>query len=386
MPDLQAPFQFRLPTTVEFQPGATDRLGEICRDAGFTSAFVVIDPGLHRAGLAEGALSSLAAAGLPVQIWTQLQPNPVTDDMEAAAESFDRAQGAVVIGIGGGSALDTAKGVAVLATNGGRLKDYSGNGQVPKRCWPLVLVPTTAGTGSEVSASISVTETISNNKLAVRDMNNCAWIAVLDPSLLTGLPALVAAHSGMDALTHAVESYVSRRATPISRMFAFEAAQRINESIERFVADRTEEEPAANMLYASCLAGVAFSHTGTGNAHAVSRALGGRYGVVHGLGCAVALVPVMRFNLADAEAGYADLARAFGVHDPEASLADNAERAVRRVAEIRANVGIPERLDLIVPSADMPDLARWTVENSTPNPRSTDENQARDLLLAVVAQ
>jgi alcohol dehydrogenase class IV len=385
MPEPLVPFEFRLPTALRFQPGAAEHLGEICRDSGYSSAFVVVDPGLHRLGAADAALASLEAAGIDVELWTNLQPNPVTDDMEAAASAFDRREGSLVIGIGGGSALDTAKGVAVLATNGGKLRDYAGNGQVPNRCWPLLLVPTTAGTGSEVSASISVTDAATHDKLAVRDPNNCAWIAVLDPTLLTGLPAVVAAHSAMDALTHAVESYVSRRSMPMSRLFAYEAARLINQSIEPFVADRTDPAHGANMLYGSALAGAAMSHTGTGNAHAVSRALGGRYGVIHGLGCAVALEPVMRFNVTAAEQGYAELAEAFGVRDPSATAAENAARTVERVAEIRAHVWIPQRLDLIVPTDDLPGLVRWTVENSTPNPRTTDDADARELLLAVVA-
>lgn len=384
LPDL-ATFNFQLPTQLDFAAGSSARLGELCGRNGYRSAFVVIDPGLHAIGLANEILKSLADAGIATSVWTRVQPNPITTDIEAAASSFDRSEGSVVIGIGGGSALDTAKGAAMLATNGGRLADYSGNGRVPSRAWPLILIPTTAGTGSEVSASISVTDAETKDKLAVRDMNNCAWFAVLDPELLRGLPMQVAAHSGMDALTHAVESMVSNRATPISRLFAWEAGRRINQSIEAFVADRTDEDHGANMLYASCLAGIAFSHTGTGNAHAVSRALGGRYGVVHGLGCGVALEPVMRFNLEAAAAGYAELARAFGVQDDSLDELGNAGRALARVAEIRASVGLPERLDIRVAEDEMEILAAWTVENSTPNPRKTSTEDARQLILDVIA-
>lgn len=375
----------RLPTQIDFAEGSSDAVGRLCDGHGYTAAFVVIDPGLHDLGLADAMLKSLDEAGIAVEIWTQVQPNPITTDIEAAAAAFNKAASSVVIGIGGGSALDTAKGVALLATNGGQLADYSGNGRVPNRAWPLVLVPTTAGTGSEVSASISVTDAGTKDKLAIRDMNNCASFAVLDPNLLAGLPASVAANSGMDALTHAVESMVSNRATAISRLFAYEAARRINDSIEAFVTDRSDIAHGGNMLYASCLAGVAFSHTGTGNAHAISRALGGRYGIIHGLGCGVALEPVMRFNLTEAAAGYAELATAFGIHDDSLDQAANAERAVERVAEIRANVGLPQRLDVTVAADEMEVLATWTVENSTPNPRKTTSEDARQLILAVVS-
>ena len=377
-------FQFSLPTRVHLESGGASRIGELCESEGYSSAFLVIDPQLSELGIADGMIRSLEKSGIKFRICTNLKPNPIDTDMEDAWSDFDKHQESLVIGFGGGSALDTAKGVALLATNGGRLRDYAGNGRVPKRAWPLVLVPTTAGTGSEVSASISVTTHDTHDKLAIRDFNNCAWIALLDPALLAGLPASVAAVSGADALTHAVESYVSNRSTTMSRLFAFEAARRIACSLEAFVADRTDEYHATNMLYGSCLAAVAFSQTGTGNAHALSRALGGQFDIPHGLGCGVALEHVMRFNRDAALQGFADLADAFDIK--AATPAQRADLLINRVAQIRANIGLPADLDIALDDQTLDLLANWTVENSTPNPRKTSKEDAKSLLLTLAPQ
>jgi alcohol dehydrogenase class IV len=378
------PLSFLLPTRIELGVGLAERLGKLSAEAGYRSAFVVVDPGVHAAGAADGALRSLEAAGLTLTLWTRLQPNPTDVDVEAGAAALAEDRKDVIIGIGGGSALDTAKGIAVLATNPGRVRDFAGNGNVPNRAWPLVLVPTTAGTGSEVTANISITDVRTHDKLALRDPNNYATLAILDPALLRGLPAPAAAAAGMDALTHAVESYVSVRATALTKLLAYDATRRIGASIEAFVADRGDERHATEMLYASCLAGIAISHTGTGNAHAVARALGGRYGVAHGLGCGVALEPVMRFNSEAVRDDYATLAQALRVADPSAGADANAERAIRRVGQIRATVGLPERLDVDVAAEALPELGRWAADASGPNPRPTSPDEAAELVRAVV--
>lgn len=375
---------FLLPTRIELARGLAQRLGELCAEAGYTSAFVVIDPGVKASGAADPAVESLERARVETTIWTRLQPNPVDVDVEAGAAALAETPRDVVIGIGGGSALDTAKGIAVLATNPGRVRDFAGNGNVPVKACPLVLVPTTAGTGSEVTANISITDSDTHDKLALRDPNNYASIAVLDPVLLRGLPAGAAASAGMDALTHAVESYVSVRASPLTRLLAYDATRRIGSSLVAFVADRGGLEHATEMLYASCLAGIAISHTGTGNAHAVARALGGKYDIPHGVGCGVALEPVMRFNQTTVPREYAELADALGVRIPGASAEVNAAAAIDRIGELRAGTGLPERLDVTVADDLLPILGQWAAENAGPNPRPTSQSDACALIREVV--
>lgn len=379
-----APFDFFLPTQIQFGSGKSQGLGRLCQSQGYGSAFVVIDPGVYDSGAVEGALANLRDSNVKVTEWTDLQSNPIDTDVEAAARKLAENPSDVIIGIGGGSAQDTAKGIAILAANGGRIRDYAGNGNVPRRAWPFILVPTTAGTGSEATANASITQSDSHDKLAIRDPNAYAYHAILDPDLLAGLPGKAAAAAGIDALTHAIESFTSIRASEMSRFIAYESISRIANSLENFVADRANETAAENMLYASFLAGIAISHTGTGAAHALSRAVGGRFGVAHGVGCGVALAPVMQFNAAESAEQYATIARALGVHDEHASVESNAARAAARVDEIRENIGIPARLGLKASAADMDDLGRWVVENAGPNPRTTGLVEAHQLLQQIL--
>lgn len=374
------PFDFFFPTQVQFGEGKSQELGHLCQSQGYGSAFVVIDPGVYKSGAVEGVLANLRDLDVKVVEWTDLQSNPIDTDVEAAAAKLAENPSDVIIGIGGGSAQDTAKGIAVLAANGGRVRDYAGNGNVPRRARPFILVPTTAGTGSEATANASITQSDSHDKLAIRDPNAYAYHAILDPNLLAGLPAGAAAAAGIDALTHAIESYTSTRASEMSRFIAYESISRIATSLENFVADRADKTAAGNMLYASFLAGIAISHTGTGAAHALSRAVGGRFGVAHGIGCGVALAPVMQFNAAESANHYATIARALGVYDENATPESNAALAAARVDEIRQNIGIPLTLGLSASAGDMDDLGRWVVENAGPNPRTTGLQEARQLL------
>lgn len=377
-------FGFHLPTRIEFGPGASRRVGELCRERGHRSVFCVVDPGLHALGAADEVLASLDAAGLDVTVWTDLQPNPIDVDVECAVAAMLAGHHDVVVGLGGGSAQDTAKAVAVLATNGGRVRDYAGNGNVPRPASPLVLIPTTAGTGSEVTANASITNSDTQDKLAIRDPHAYAQLAILDPELLAGLPAGAAAAAGIDALTHAVESYASVRGSELTRSLAAEAIRRMAHSLEAFVADRSDPDAASSMLFASFLAGIAISHTGTGNAHAVSRALGGRYGIAHGVGCGVALPGVMRFNAEEHPEVYAEIAAALGVARPGASAAENAAAGADRVDAIRAAIGIPARLGLEADEQTMAELEGWVVDNAGPNPRPTSREDARLLLTGVM--
>lgn len=384
MMDQMPNFEFGVPTRLHFGAGVARNLGGALRKDGFDSAFLVVDPGVVRAGVAQPILDSLKTAGIAVTQFTQVEPDPLDRDMEAGAADFAASPCQIVVGIGGGSAMDTAKAIALLATNGGRVRDYNGTDRVPADPCPLVLIPTTAGTGSEVTANIAVTNADTHEKMSVRSPRNYPRLAFLDPELLAKLPVSAAAASGMDALVHAIESYVSTRATPMTRMLAYEATRRIGHSLREFVANRADLEHGAQMLFGSMLAGMAISHTGTGSAHAVARALGGKLGVPHGLACALMLEPVMRFNQPVAEERFAELAIALGAaRDGTASTL--AAAAIKRVVALRAAVGLPSRLPIEVLEPDLAELALRSAENAGPNPRKTSPADARDLLLQVIA-
>lgn len=382
--DRITPFEFGVPTRLHFGAGVAKGLGAVLRNAGFSTTFVVVDPGVMQAGIAGSLLASLDAAEIACAVFSRVKPDPLDADMEAGAAEFLAVPRQVVIGIGGGSAMDTAKAIALIATNGGRVRDYDGTDQVPKDPCPLVLIPTTAGTGSEVTANIAATNVDSHEKLSVRSPRNYPRLAFLDPELLAQLPRSAAAASGMDALVHAIESYVCLRATPMTHMLAYEATRQIGQSILGFVADRANLELGAQMLFGSMLAAMAISHTGTGSAHAVARAIGGKYEVAHGLACAVLLEPVMRFNQPVAEERFAQLAHALGTRH-EGSAAALAQAAIERVAELRAGIGLPDRLPIEVPEPVLAKLADWASQSAGPNPRKTNPADARRLLLQVIS-
>lgn len=377
-------FEFGVPTRLYFGAGAARNLGEAVRKSKFGSAFVVIDPGVMWAGVARPILDSLDAAGVAVTQFTRVEPDPLDRDMEAGAAEFAANPCGVVVGIGGGSAMDTAKAIALLAANGGRVRDYNGTDRVSNDPCPLILIPTTAGTGSEVTANIAVTNADTHEKMSVRSSRNYPKFAFLDPELLVQLPVSAAAASGMDALVHAIESYVSTRATPMTRMLAYEATRRIAHSLRDFVANRADLEHGAQMLFGSMLAGMAISHTGTGSAHAVARALGGKFGVPHGLACALMLEPVMRFNQPVVEERFAELALALDA-GREGTASTLAQAAIEQVAELRAAVGLPSRLTIEASEPDLAELAIRSAENAGPNPRKTSPADARILLLEVIS-
>lgn len=351
---------------------------------GAKSAFAVVDPGLASAGVAEPIFESLAAGGIIVTRFTEVQPNPIDIDIEKAAALFRSRPADVILAVGGGSSLDTAKGIAMLVANGGRVRDYDGNDRVPQDSAAVICIPTTAGTGSEVSANISVTNCDTHEKMAIRSRRIYPRWALLDPSLLSSLPAPVAAAAGMDALVHAVESYTSNRSNAFTRMLCREATRRIALSLEQFVAKPSDASAAAEMQFASCLAGMPLFYTGTGAAHAIARALGGYYNVVHGVACSVLLEPVMRFNLPAVEARYAELADAMEVTSGATSQSEKANAAIVRVRRLREAIGIPDVLDIEV-SGDLIDkIATWAAKNCGPNPRPANPDDIRRLIVQAV--
>jgi alcohol dehydrogenase len=379
----EAPFEYGVPTRIIFGAGCAGDIGELCLRDGHRSAFVVIDPFLVSSSITQAFRKSLQDAGITFTTFADIKPNPIDTDLEAAAQAFRDGEHDVVIGIGGGSSLDTAKGVAILTTNGGRIRDFDGNDNVPLSGTPCICLPTTAGTGSEVTGNISVTNSDTQAKMAIRSERVYPKYALLDPDMLASLPQFVAASAGMDALVHAVESYTSTRGNPLARLIAFDAIRRIARWLPRFVDDRADQQAAAEMLYASCLAGMNLTNTGTGAAHAIARALGGHYGIVHGLACGVLIVPVMEFNAAASPSRYAELAGAFDIFHSDSGRPDEASLAtavIGKVSELRARIGLPAALPLTVESDKQQLIASWAAANFGPNPRpGTADDVARIL-------
>lgn len=342
--------------------------------------FIIIDPGVHEAGLCQPILDKLTELSRPFTVFTGVEPNPVDTSIHEAFDIASSKHCDGVIGIGGGSAMDSAKGVAVLMTNGGNIQDYDGINKVEKDLPPLVAIPTTAGTGSEVTANSALTRSSDHYKMSIRSPRLLPKLALLDPSLLRTLPRFVAATSGMDALTHAIEGFLSIRASPVSDVFALEAMRCIAPNLRPFVANPENQYAATQMLLGSMFAGLVISNTGTGNDHALARALGGLCDVAHGTATALLLPEVLRFNASAQPERFRQMAEAMGLSTKGTSR-ELANRVVDEMSHLLDELGIPRRLrDVGVQESQIPSLVQIALKNVGPNPRRTSEHDLETIL------
>ena len=292
------------------------------------------------------SLRPLAAAGLPVTVFSGVHPNPTTGDLAAGAALAAGllADSPVVVAVGGGSPIDAAKGIALAAVNPqrGRELDYRSDFAAP--ALPLVAVPTTAGTGAETNAFGVVTDEAARRKFYVGHASTMPVAAILDPDLTIGLPPGATAATGMDALTHALESYLSVRANPWSAGLALQVIGIVGEFLPRAVADGADREARGQMLLAAHMAGVAMATTGLGACHAIGHALGGRFDVPHGVALTMVLPQVPVFSLPAVSARLADVAVALGAGSTAAAADVNAAAAVEAIAALAVSVGMTQRL------------------------------------------
>ncbi|ACL56408.1 iron-containing alcohol dehydrogenase [Methylobacterium nodulans] len=352
------PFTFQTCPNILFEPGATAKLPEIIGPLGARRILLVTDRGVRGAGLTAPAEAALQAAGLSVGIYDAVVADPPAAVIEAAAARA-RAEGTdLVLAIGGGSALDTAKLVAYLARSDEPLDALYGVGLAKGQRLPLVLVPTTAGTGSEVTPIAIVTTPTTEKKGVVSAALLPDW-AVLDPDLTLGLPASVTAATGIDAMVHAIEAYTSRhKKNPMSDQFARQALTLLAGNIRTACREGSDRAARGAMLLGSMLAGMAFANAPVAAVHALAYPIGALFHVPHGLSNALVLMGVMRFNLPAAQALYAELAP---ILDPAAAGLPPAEAASRFVESLGAicrDCGVPDSLAAIgIGEADLPRLA-----------------------------
>lgn len=312
-----------------FGRGGVSRVGELVAELGRRTVVVVTDASLAATAVVAAVRTACAAAGVDVRVFSGVHPNPTTDDVAAGVSAVGDAGDAAIVAVGGGSSLDAAKGIAV------ELSDV-----------PIVAVPTTAGSGAETNAFGVVTDVAAHRKTYVGGPAALAAAVVLDPDLTVGMPPTVTASTGVDALTHAVESYCSIRANPWSDGIALQAVRMIAAHLPRAYAAGDDVEARSQLLLAAHFSGVAMANTGLGICHALAHPLGGRYDVPHGTALAMVLPGCLRFNREACEPRLANLAYAFGVGDTHASDAENADATLRTVATLLA------RLDLDVRPAD----------------------------------
>ena len=293
-------FAFSIPQDILVGRGTAERLAEAAKKIGGTHAFIISGPRLTKMGHVKHCADLLAAAGIPADIFSGTEGNPSVETVAKAAAAYRESGADFIVAFGGGSPMDVAKAVAVVAKYGGSITDYEGGGKVPGDIIPLIAIPTTAGTGSEVTAFSVITDHARNYKLTVFSYKLIPKYAILDADFLTTAPARVAAACGIDAMVHAIEAYISRAASPFSDAMAEKALELIGGNIRRYVANRADVEAAEAMLTGSLFAGIAFSWARLGDVHAMSHPVSAYFNVPHGVANAILLPTIMEFNaLAD---------------------------------------------------------------------------------------
>ena len=372
-------FDLMLRTRVVFGEGAMDRLGSLARELGFMRTLVVADTGIVATGAVDRAARLLQSAGVTPSFFHDFGANPDTDMVERGRAHALAGRVDSIVALGGGSSLDCAKGINFVVTNGGSMRDYRGHGKAAKPMLPSIGIPTTAGTGSDAQSYALISDAETHAKMACGDDKAAFRVAILDPVLTVSQPASVTAVAGYDALSHAVESYVTAKRTPASDLFAREAWRLLEANYERVLTHPHDLDARGAMLLGSHYAGAAIELSMLGATHACANPLTARYGTTHGVAIALMLPHVVRWNAETVGTRYADLLRtedAAAVRDPAGeALADRLD------AMARAG-GLPRTLrDAGIVDPDLPALAadaatQWT---GTFNPRPFDAAAALEL-------
>ncbi|MGN0267118.1 MAG: iron-containing alcohol dehydrogenase [Lachnospiraceae bacterium] len=297
-------FSFSIPQNIRVGAGSLKLLPDLAGELGKKKAYIISGPHLYKTGMVARCQEALETAGIASECFTETEANPCTETVEKAKNGFLACGADFIVAFGGGSPLDVAKAVAVLVTFGGNITDYEGAGKVKGPLVPMIAIPTTAGTGSEVTAFSVITDHSRNYKFTISSPNLLPTYAILDPELIRTVPEKTAAACGVDAMVHAMEAYISRAASPFSDMFAEKALKLIGANIRNYVADRTDQEACAAMLVGSLFAGIAFSHAKLGDVHAMSHPVSAYFDVPHGVANAILLPTVIDFNMSAAADKY----------------------------------------------------------------------------------
>ena len=369
-------FEFEFSTRLVFGPGTINRIGEVTRELDCSRPLLVADPGIRDAGHVDTALNLLTDAGLNVEVFDQFGVNPdstMVDRGVSFAASLNRDS---IIGLGGGSSLDCAKGINLILTNGGQIADYRGYGHAQKPLLPMVAIPTTAGTGSEAQSYAVISDSTTHLKMACGDPKLAFSTAILDPELTLSQPAQVTASAGFDAIAHAVETAVTTRRTSLSILFSKEAFRLLNANYERVLTEPNDLDARGAMHLGAFYAGIAIEQSMLGAAHACANPLTAQYQLTHGIALAILLPHVVRWNTQMSDSLYS------GLMDSNIPPEQAGTRLAERLVELSKAGGFPSNLKTIgIPQHDLADLAesagtQWT---GTFNPRPFSESEALEV-------
>jgi len=374
-------YSYQLPTRIEFGNGVSCQVGAEATALGATRALVITDPGVRAAGIVDPVLEHLASAGVETIVFDDVAPNPRDTEVDAAGRMAVDEGVDLIVAVGGGSPMDTAKGAGVIQTHGGSILDWEGWGIVDKPITPLITIPTTSGTGSEVSFWAVITDTSRHFKMSVASPLIAARVALLDPELTLSLPRRLTASTGMDALSHSIEAYTAAEGCPLADAFAVAGIEACGKSLRRACTDGTDVEARYGMMYASMVGLLAVGGSDVAGVHCMGEAIGGLYDTPHGEAMAIYLPVIAEYNLAAAPAKYANIARLLGEDVTGLATDEAARRSVYALRKLNADLDIPTAAEVGVRRADFARLAEAAAMNLSAgsNPRPAGENEYRAL-------
>ena len=366
--------------TSYFGAGARRMLADEFRGRGYVRAFVVTDKDLIRFGVAGKVTGVLDEAGIAYEIFSDLKPNPTVKNVQAGVEAFCRSGADAIVAIGGGSAMDTAKAVGIIAANPafGDVVSLEGTAPTANRSVPVFALPTTAGTAAEVTINYVITDEANTKKMVCVDPKDIPAVAIIDAELMAAMPRGLTAATGMDALTHAIEGYITKGAWTLTDMFELKAVELIARWLPAAVENGADTEAREGMAVAQYIAGMGFSNVGLGLVHGMAHPLGAFYDIPHGVANALLLPYVMQYNMESSLVKFGDVARAMGVDTAGMDTRQAAQAAVDAVRALAVRVGIPQRLSSLgVREEELPRLAASALADvCTPgNPRDTSAEE-----------
>lgn len=366
--------RFVLNETSYHGKGAIEEIANEIVARGFRKTFVCSDPDLIKFNVTGKVLSVLDKAKIPYEVYSDIKPNPTIENVKNGVKAFKNSKADCIVAVGGGSSIDTAKAIAVIANNPefADVRSLEGVAPTKNKCVPIIAVPTTAGTAAEVTINYVITDAEKDRKMVCVDVHDIPVVAVVDPDMMSSMPKGLTAATGMDALTHAIEGYITRGAWALSDMFHITAIKMISENLRAAV--RNEDSGREGMALGQYVAGMGFSNVGLGLVHSMAHPLGALYDTPHGVANAIILPVVMEYNASASGEKYRDIAVAMGVEEAKTmSLPDARKAAVDAVKKLARDVGIPDDLKDIVKKEDVEFLAKSAYADACRpgNPRET---------------
>ena len=357
-------FLFRMPARIRFGVGISKSIADVCKEYGAQKVFVVTDNMIVQTTILDPIKESFEKAGMPYEIFSEIVPDPAIEVVDSTADVLRKSGANLVVAVGGGSPIDAAKSICMLQTNDGSIRDYlfGGSRTVTNPSMPLICVPTTAGSGSEMTAAAVITDNQNQIKLSVTHDYIVPLVALIDPLLHAGMPGFITATTGIDALTHAIEAYVSLNASPVSDAMALQAMRLIGKNLRNAVANGNDMEARSNMAIASSIAATAFFNGGLGVVHGIAQSMGGVAHVPHGVANALILPYAMERNVVGNLEKFKEIAVALGENVEGLSLREAAEKAPAAVFQLAKDTRVPMKLKEVGVTKDhFPDIIKGTM-------------------------